>query len=358
MNKLGSYTNFELFKGLLRDSDRKPLFKILTEIIQLMLLHRTIPQYYFSRYLFKSYQKNIKEFLPNKFLYNLKKNFNEKGARDVLENKLYFDFFYRQFDLCVPTIIMYNNKHSFILGDKSHEIKSVDAFKKILLEVISNQLGGNPVFIKKTYGSYNGENIYKVSSDSIKQNHELLLNIYHEVIKTGYLFQETVKQHPELDRLNSSCLNTLRIDTFLNAEGFAEIISSYFKTNLKNHYIDNERSGACEIPVDLQTGKLKKHGFLTLKMNGLALPAVHPVTKVQFQDFQIPYFDEAKILVLKAASYVPSLRLVGWDVAIGPTGPILIEGNSDYDIAASDLSFGGYGANPVFQKVLKEIKEG
>jgi len=53
---------------------------------------------------------------------------------------------------------------------------------------------------------------------------------------------------------------------------------------------------------------------------------------------------------------MPGIRLVGWDVAIGPESPVLVEGNSDYDIATSDLSYGGYKANPVFQKVLKEIK--
>jgi hypothetical protein len=52
---------------------------------------------------------------------------------------------------------------------------------------------------------------------------------------------------------------------------------------------------------------------------------------------------------------MPGLRLVGWDIAIVEHGPILIEGNSDYDIAASNLAYGGYRTNPVFRKVLNEI---
>ena len=52
---------------------------------------------------------------------------------------------------------------------------------------------------------------------------------------------------------------------------------------------------------------------------------------------------------------MPSLRLIGWDVGIGTSGPVLIEGNSDYDITGSDLMYGGYRSNPVFKRVLKEI---
>lgn len=52
---------------------------------------------------------------------------------------------------------------------------------------------------------------------------------------------------------------------------------------------------------------------------------------------------------------MPGLRMVGWDVAIGPSGPILIEGNSNYDNTGNDQADGGYRANPVFRKALHEI---
>jgi glutathione synthase/RimK-type ligase-like ATP-grasp enzyme len=76
---------------------------------------------------------------------------------------------------------------------------------------------------------------------------------------------------------------------------------------------------------------------------------------VIFEDFTIPMFNEAKELVLKTASYMPGLRLVGWDVAIGENGPVIIEGNSDYEIRGSDFAYGGYLTNKTFRKVLDEI---
>jgi len=355
MKRSNSFTNFELMMELLKDSERKSIFQITQEILKLTLLYKSIPGYYFSRYLFKTHCVNIENYLPNKFLYNLKSRFNEKEVCEVIENKLYFDLFYRQLGINVPDMVMYNHRQCFVLGKEAHNVANVEDFRNLVNLLIKERLSGSPLFIKKMYSSYGGERIYKLSSEDLKDNHELVNEVYREVIASGYVYQETLKQHPDLDRLNPSCLNTLRIDTFFDQNGSIEIVSSYFKTNLKNHFIDNERSGGCEIPIDLQTGKLKKFGYLTLKYNGLSLPTEHPITKVQFEDFQIPYFEDAKQLAIRAASYMPGIRLIGWDVAIGPESPVLVEGNSDYDIATSDLSYGGYKANPVFQKVLEEI---
>jgi hypothetical protein len=249
---------------------------------------------------------------------------------------------------------MYNHKNVFVIDKTCWQVNSADEFKSALERLIRDN-GLSSLFIKKTYWSYGGDNIFKITANDLTANPSLIEEIYKEVIKTGYLFQDTVKQHESLNALNPSCLNTMRIDTFLDKDGNSEIISAYFKTNIKNSYIDNETNGGCEIPIDLATGKLQKYGHLTLKYNGLNILTRHPVTNVVFENFQIPYFTEAQELVLKVASYVPNLRLMGWDVAIAEDGPVLIEGNSDYNISASDLAYHGYRRNKVFQKVLKEI---
>jgi hypothetical protein len=71
----------------------------------------------------------------------------------------------------------------------------------------------------------------------------------------------------------------------------------------------------------------------------------------------IPCFDEVKKIVLDAAGYIPSLRLVGWDVGIGENGPVIIEGNSYYSIPGNDLASGGYRSHAVFRKVVREYYE-
>jgi hypothetical protein len=349
------YTTIKLIRELLNDPNRKSILRMFVEVGYLFFLYRTIPKHYFSRYLFRKDRTNIRDYLPNKFLYKIKSRFNEEDVREVLENKLYFDFYYNQFDFDLPKIIMYNHRNIFVVDKKSFEINSVEDFRKILTEIMPKGIFPDSLFIKKTYWSYGGDHIYKLYPDNLTGPDGTLEVLYAEVIKSGYLFQETVKQHPVLDALNPFCLNTIRFDTFMDKQGKIEIISGYLRTNIKNHYTDNNRVGGCEIPIDLDSGKLKKYGHLTLKWNGLKLQDNHPVSGIGFENFIIPHFMEAKALVIKAAGYTPGLRLVGWDVGIGESGPILIEGNPDYDVAANDMNYGGYRKNPVFQKVLKEI---
>jgi hypothetical protein len=125
--------------------------------------------------------------------------------------------------------------------------------------------------------------------------------------------------------------------------------------SINNFHLDNISSGGCSVNIDIQTGKLKKDGYMIFRTSGVKILTKHPVTEIVFEDFSIPYFTQVKELVIKSASLMPDLRLIGWDVAIGESGPILIEGNSDYDISGSDIAVDGLRSNQVFRKVLKEI---
>lgn len=54
----------------------------------------------------------------------------------------------------------------------------------------------------------------------------------------------------------------------------------------------------------------------------------HPITKAKLVGVQVPYWNEIKTMLIKAAQKIPQVAYVGWDVAITPDGPILIEGNT------------------------------
>jgi hypothetical protein len=250
---------------------------------------------------------------------------------------------------------MFNCKEMFVIGKKSIEVNSVHNFKVMLEEIFKQNPSYDSIFIKKTNSSSGGSNVFKLLLHQFKSQPEIFNEIYSEVIKSGFLFQETVKQHPDLNNLNGSCLNTIRFDTFINSDGEIDLISGYIRMSINNHYVDNISSGGCQVGIDLQTGKLKKIGYGPIKTNGVKVMTEHPITKLIFENLSVPFFTQAKELVLKAASYMPGLRIVGWDVAIAESGPILIEGNSDYDISGNDLVDGGYLANPLFRKVLHEI---
>lgn len=345
----------ELINEVLKDPDRKSLIRIFSDIFILTLYHKRLPKHYFGRYLFKKGKTNIKDYFPDKFLYyNLKPLFNEKAVSDVVENKLYFNFFYSQFNIKLPEIIFYNHRKMFAKGNQNFEINSVSEFKKYLELIFEQYPSYDSLFIKRTYGSYGGDQVFKITRDHVANDSELIEKLYSIVIKSGFLFQENVKQHPALNKLNPSCLNTIRFDTFIDKDGNVEIISAYLRMSTNNKYVDNIASGGCLVSIDLQSGLLKKEGFPGFSANGILIHMFHPVTKIVFEGFAVPLFEDAKKMVLRAASLMPGLRLVGWDMAIGESGPVLIEGNSDYNMKGNDLSEGGFRANAIFRKMLQE----
>ena len=76
----------------------------------------------------------------------------------------------------------------------------------------------------------------------------------------------------------------------------------------------------------------------------------HPITK-----FGVPMFQNAVELCLKAAQVKPGLAYIGWDVAITPNGPVLIEGNilPGYDMAQnSKFHPDGKGLLPTVEAIL------
>ena len=60
----------------------------------------------------------------------------------------------------------------------------------------------------------------------------------------------------------------------------------------------------------------------------------HPDTGVEFVGYQLPMVPEAIALAKEAAHEIPQVAHVGWDMAITPTGPAIIEGN---DFPGTDL---------------------
>src|SRR5690606_37009534 len=113
-------------------------------------------------------------------------------------------------------------------------------------------------------------------------------------------------------------------------------------------------SGGLFIPIDLQTGGLTKSGTQSMKFGGQKL-SEHPNTGFVFAGFQVPYLDEAKKLCLRLCEILPN-RLIGWDIAITPEGPVVIEGNPEPGINIGESVYGGYLKHPLYQEMLATVQ--
>jgi len=64
---------------------------------------------------------------------------------------------------------------------------------------------------------------------------------------------------------------------------------------------------------------------------------------------------EACELAMDAAKYIPD-GFIGWDIAVTPFGPTIIEGNEDPHLFMSDVAYGGLLKNLLMKKVMARLK--
>jgi Sugar-transfer associated ATP-grasp len=146
----------------------------------------------------------------------------------------------------------------------------------------------------------------------------------------GYVLQARLKQHAFLDAIAPYTTNTIRVVTFLDADNEVHVHFSIVRVGRKGSMADNWDRGGISIAVDPASGVLGR-GVLKPKYRAQRVES-HPDTGVCFVGLQMPFWNEVLDLCSRAARLTPNLRSVGWDIAVTPDGPVIIEGNPDWDL--------------------------
>ena len=115
-----------------------------------------------------------------------------------------------------------------------------------------------------------------------------------------------------------------RIITLLDAEGKPHYLYNVQKMGLNGSIIDNN---CMFTPVNLETGEMMYPAHSGDTVKGIIYHE-HPNSHIPLVGYKIPFAKEAVEMCLKAATIVPQIRYIGWDVAITPNGPAIIEGNT------------------------------
>ncbi|MFH6769240.1 sugar-transfer associated ATP-grasp domain-containing protein [Gaetbulibacter aquiaggeris] len=164
-----------------------------------------------------------------------------------------------------------------------------------------------------------------------------------------------MEQHPLLSQIHPNAINSLRMVHYIDKNNTVHIVSTFIRFGVGTSIIDNTSKGGFAVAVNNETGELQGVGRQEVS-KGAATYFEHPNTHFKFKGFIIPYFQEALNLVKEFAFYFPN-RIVGWDIAITPTGPLIIEGNHNPGLRGSDIAYGGYCKHPLIQEILEEIKK-
>lgn len=227
----------------------------------------------------------------------LVKMLNEQSFTPYFEDKAKFN---EKFDKYLKREWLYLNENSL------EDFKAFIKDKEIIIAKPLDQCCGR------------GIDIYSVND----YDAEALFNSL--ISQKAYLIEEVVKQHPIMDTLSASSVNTIRIITILNGEN-VNLVAGCVRMSRNGNIVDNFNSGGLSGILNINTGKIVTDGYDKFRSTFKK----HPDTGTIINGFEVPMWDDVVNLVVEAAKVVPQIRYVGWDVAISNKyGPLLIEGNS------------------------------
>lgn len=235
-------------------------------------------------------------------LYEFQLRMNPRGAREVLEDKVrfleHFRDFYRRKWMAVEEVAADVGKVEQLLGNPSGRVVFKGRRGQAGREV---EVAGCGAFTPAEMVAYMRK-------------------------KRFGLVEEGVLQHPLMAALSPSGLNTVRLITHL-VDGEVTLVGARLRISVHSP-VDNMAAGNMAAVVDMATGRVTGPGVysdITRKNE-----TVHPVTGHPIPGFMVPFWQECTDLAVRAARHTPGNRSVGWDIAITPMGPELIEGNHNW----------------------------
>ena len=223
-------------------------------------------------------------------------------------------------DLCVPETLADFDRGSVRWWGKA-QLPHVSLFSK---EAASLSGAGASLWI------YIGANRWRDITGTVLDESTLISLLCKGSQAAPLLLQRQVENHPDLADLGPSGLCTVRVVTIRHPMGMTpEILIASFRIPAVGGVADNFSTGGTACPVDLDTGVLGPGVRKDLHFAHLDLFQC-PDTGVPIAGRVLPCWSSALTLALKTHSIFPEYPSVGWDIAITPTGPVLIEGNYNW----------------------------
>lgn len=136
------------------------------------------------------------------------------------------------------------------------------------------------------------------------------------------VLEKWIVQHASLNKIYDDAVNCIRIIT-LRSDGVCSVVAANITFGF-NTCIANASQECLVCIPNLLTGKIQTDAE---DINGNVYYK-HPQSGIVFRDFQIPYWKEIISMCVDAADVIPEVGYVGWDVAVTPNGPVIIEGNT------------------------------
>ena len=258
----------------------------------------------------------------------------------LLRDKILFDHFLRGAGFPAPEPLG-------VIADDAYrqfwpERRTVD------LEDVPAMLAGHSAFVKRARGKGGaGSFAVEFTSRGARIGHDMLSGKkfaahVRALMRRGrkspgsqrLVVQEKLANAPEVAAIYDQCINTVRFLTHYHRQG-PEVFSVLLRVGAFGSVVDNWDAGGLVIPVDPDTGRLTGPGVVKKTRQRLKR---HPDSGRRLEGVQLPCFGAARRMVEMAHVLLPDLVTIGWDVALTPDGPMILEANTKWDITMHHLT--------------------
>ncbi|MDP2171366.1 MAG: sugar-transfer associated ATP-grasp domain-containing protein [Rhodocyclaceae bacterium] len=149
----------------------------------------------------------------------------------------------------------------------------------------------------------------------------------------GMLFQECAATHPAIQELTgSTAICCIRMICLVSRQE-SVIHTAFLKIVTGRNMLDNFSHGDYGnllAAIDTQQGVIT-HAIRRIGPEGAI--ERHPDTGMPLIGFRLPDWESAIVLVRDATRHFPGLGIQNWDVALTPSGPVIIELNTESELA-------------------------
>jgi hypothetical protein len=240
----------------------------------------------------------------------------------------------------------FKNKPEFNRFFKEYVHRDWLWLKEAAFEDFRSFLQRHTAVIVKPMDGKQGDGIRKLEYTG--QDDDELRRLFEDLVKEDVIVEELIVQHPDMVFGNKS-VNTIRVLTACRPDGTSRIMKAFLRAGVGNTLVDNTATGGYYYEVDLETGVVSSEG---ISKDG-DLVIIHPQTDIVMLGFKVPLWDQVRDMCIAAAQRLPSVALVGWDVAISQDCVQLIEGNNSADYIGYEF----VGSNGYYEKI-KDFMEG
>lgn len=299
--KFSVYLN-RAFDTFLDDEEKKDatlINKLTKDVVSCWLKYQALPYEYFLFGFRNKSQDKRASFLTD--MVRLKAIGEVSDTKEFLENvNDKFAFFNR--------MKPYYGREAMLVDQNTYS----DDFVTFALKV--KRLFIKPLEGSKGFGAISAD--VNTKEDALK----LLLDLKSKNVR--WIAEEKVIQAQEMAKWCSTCVNTVRIPSFLHDDGI-HILQPFFRTGHEGSIVDNAGQGGVFTVLDPKTGIATTDG---IDEYGRTFET-HPDSGLHFKGWQLPRWNELLCIVEAAHKSIPSQKYIGWDFALSENGWVLIEGN-------------------------------